>query len=57
MPDPRTTEGELMCPALYPAERVADRKRDLLRDYDGAIPTESNQRDRRAFPPSLVAGA
>ena len=33
MPDPRTTEGELMCPALYPPERIAKRKRDLLRDY------------------------
>ena len=34
MPDPRTTEGELMCPALYPAARVAGLKRELLRDYD-----------------------
>ena len=33
MPDPRTTDGELMCPALYPAERVASLKRELLRDY------------------------
>ena len=34
MPDPRTTDGELMCPALYPAARVAGLKRELLRDYD-----------------------
>ena len=33
MPDPRTIEGELMCPALYPPERIAARKRDLLRDF------------------------
>ena len=33
MPDPRSTDGELMCPALYPAERVAGLKRELLRDY------------------------
>ena len=34
MPDPRTTEGALMCPVLYPAERVASLKRELLRDYE-----------------------
>ena len=34
MPDPRTTEGELMCPALYPESRVAGLKRELLRDYE-----------------------
>ena len=34
MPDPRTTSGELMCPALYPDDRVASLKRELLRDYD-----------------------
>ena len=34
MPDPRSTEGELMCPALYPAQRVASLKRELLRDYE-----------------------
>ena len=34
MPDPRTTEGELMFPALYPPERVAGLKRELLRDYE-----------------------
>ena len=34
MPDPRTTAGELMCPVLYPAGRVASLKRELLRDYD-----------------------
>ena len=34
MPDPRTTDGELMCPALYPAERVASLKSELLRDYE-----------------------
>ena len=56
MPDPRTIEGELMCPALYPARRVADLKRELLRDYE-AQSAESNQRDRRAFSPSMVAGA
>ena len=33
MPDPRSTEGELMCPALYPPKRIDERKRDLLRDY------------------------
>ena len=33
MPDPRSTEGELLCPALYPADRVASLKRELLRDY------------------------
>ena len=33
MPDPRTTEGELMCPALYPQERVDKLKLELLRDY------------------------
>ena len=33
MPDPRTIEGELMCPVLYPATRVASLKRELLRDY------------------------
>ena len=34
MPDPRSTEGELMCPSLYPAKRVATLKRELLRDYE-----------------------
>ena len=34
MPDPRSAIGELMCPALYPAKRVADLKRELLRDYE-----------------------
>ena len=34
MPDPRSTEGELMCPVLYPAWRVAELKRELLRDYE-----------------------
>ena len=34
MPDPRSIPGELMCPALYPAERVASLKRELLRDYE-----------------------
>ena len=34
MPDPRTTPGELMCPALYPPERVAGLKKELLRDYE-----------------------
>ena len=34
MPDPRSTDGELMCPALYPAGRVASLKRELLRDYE-----------------------
>ena len=34
MPDPRSTVGELMCPVLYPPERIAARKRDLLRDYE-----------------------
>ena len=34
MPDPRSTEGELMCPELYPDERVAGLKRELLRDYE-----------------------
>ena len=34
MPDPRSTEGELMCPELYPASRIVKRKRDLLRDYE-----------------------
>ena len=33
MPDPRSTVGELMCPALYPASRIAVCKHDLLRDY------------------------
>ena len=33
MPDPRSIPGELMCPSLYPAERVAALKRELLRDY------------------------
>ena len=33
MPDPRTTDGELMCPELYPAERVAKLKKELLRDF------------------------
>ena len=33
MPDPRTTTGELMCPVLYPADRVDGLKRELLRDY------------------------
>ena len=33
MPDPRTTDGELMCPVLYPPERVASLKKELLRDY------------------------
>ena len=33
MPDPRSTDGELLCPALYPAARVASLKRELLRDY------------------------
>ena len=46
MPDPRTTDGELMCPALYPAERIASRKRDLLRDYAAQQP----QRFRIQFP-------
>ena len=34
MPDPRSTDGELMVPALYPAERVASLKSELLRDYE-----------------------
>ena len=34
MPDPRSSVGELMCPSLYPAERVAGLKRELLRDYE-----------------------
>ena len=34
MPDPRTTAGELMCPELYPADRVSKLKRELLRDFD-----------------------
>ena len=34
MPDPRSTEGELMCPELYPASRIAKLKRELLRDYE-----------------------
>ena len=33
MPDPRSFHGELMCPVLYPADRVASLKRELLRDY------------------------
>ena len=33
MPDPSTTAGELMCPVLYPADRVDGLKRELLRDY------------------------
>ena len=55
MPDPRTTEGELMCPELYPAERVADRKRDLLRDYTAQFQqqpaTETGAHFHRAWLP------
>ena len=32
-PDPRVNDGELMVPALYPADRVAALKPELLRDY------------------------
>ena len=34
MPDPRKLEGELMCPELYPADRVKKLKKELLRDYE-----------------------
>ena len=42
MPDPRTTEGELMCPELYPPERIAARKRDLYATSRSAIPTAAH---------------
>ena len=55
MPDPRSTEGELMCPALYPAERIASRKRDLLRDYTAQFQqrpaTETGAHFHRAWLP------
>ena len=56
MPDPRTTEGELMCPELYPAERVAKRlKRELLRDFTAQFQqqptTETGAHFHRAWLP------
>ena len=55
MPDPRTTEGELMCPVLYPPERIAARKRDLLRDYEAQFQqnptTETGAHFHRAWLP------
>ena len=55
MPDPRSTEGELMCPALYPAERVASLKRELLRDYTAQFQqqptTETGAHFHRAWLP------
>ena len=63
MPDPRSTEGELLCPALYPAERVASLKRELLRDYAAQFQqqptTETGAHFHRAWlpvPPVRPAG-
>ena len=46
-----------MCPALYPPERIAKRKRDSAARLHGAIPAAAHHRDGRAFSPGLVAGA
>ena len=55
MPDPRTTHGELMCPELYPAERVASLKRELLRDFTAQFQqqptTETGAHFHRAWLP------
>ena len=57
MPDPRSTEGELMCPALYPPERIVKRKRDLASRLCGSVPAAAHKRNRRAFSPCMAAGA
>ena len=49
MPDPRSTEGELMCPVLYPAWRVAELKRELLRDYRPSFSRIQPARRARIF--------
>ena len=55
MPDPRTTAGELMCPALYPSGRVSKLKRELLRDYSAQFQqqptTEAGAHFHRAWLP------
>ena len=55
MPDPRSTDGELLCPALYPAERVESLKRELLRDYPAQFQqqptTETGAHFHRAWLP------
>ena len=63
MPDPRTTDGELLCPALYPPARVASLKRELLRDYAAQFQqqptTETGAHFHRAWlpvPPVRPAG-
>ena len=55
MPDPRSSDGELLCPALYPAARVASLKRELLRDYTAQFQqqptTETGAHFHRAWLP------
>ena len=55
MPDPRSTGGELMCPELYPADRVAGLKRELLRDFTAQFQqqptTETGAHFHRAWLP------
>ena len=55
MPDPRSSEGELICPALYPADRVASLKRELGRDYSAQFQqqptTETGAHFHRAWLP------
>ena len=55
MPDPRTTAGELMCPVLYPADRVSKLKRELLRDFSAQFQqqptTETGAHFHRAWLP------
>ena len=57
MPDPRTTEGELMCPALYPPERIVKRKRDSAARLHGAVSAATSDGDGRSFSSSVVASA